>query len=263
MDYQDILYTKAGNVATITLNRPEKMNAFRRTTLEELADVFAVARNDEEVRVAVITGAGRGFCSGGDIAEDLLPPGEKDIASDAGLRGRQRRAYTALRELDKPTIAAINGAAVAEGFTLALLCDIRIAAEGAKLGDGGMRMAMPGDIGNLYLLPRIVGLEKALEMTYLGNLISAEEAHRLGIISRVVPAGELSRTAADLAAELAKRPPVSMRLAKAAIYRLQKIELGTAYEDLTIVRQVALETQDAAEGMRAFAEKRPAVFKGK
>lgn len=263
MSYQDILYTKEEGIATITMNRPEKMNAFRPLTLEEMIEAIEDARNDDNIRVVVLTGAGRGFCSGGDLAEETFPHPEKEISGDVGYHGIVRRVYSALRDLDKPTIAAINGAAVAEGFTFALLCDFRIASEGAKIGDAGMRFAMPGDLGNLYLLPRIVGMEKAMEITFLGKMLDAAEAQRLGVIGRVVPYLELPKAVMELARELAKMPPIGIRLAKSIMYRLQNIELGAAWEDITIVRQVSLDTADVVEGFNAFVQRRPPVFKGR
>lgn len=262
MGYGTILVAKEGGVATITLNRPDKMNAYNQQMVEELVDALEDVSRDDAVRVLVLTGAGRAFCSGFDISgqghEERGP-----LVTMEGFRRGFHRLVKAMRALDKPAIAAINGPAVAGGLTLALLCDLRIASDKARLGDTSLRFGFFPDDGGPYFLPRLVGLEKALELTLLSDVLDAQEAQRIGLVGRVVPHDRLAEAVAEVASRLAQGPPVAQRLAKRAIYKQLEMDLDSSLEDCAAAGYMVSQTEDVQEGRRAFQEKRAPRYKGR
>src|SRR6478735_7731952 len=190
MEYQQIIYAKENQTATITLNRPAKLNAYSEVMVHEIIAALADARDDNEVRAVIITGAGRGFCSGGDISTDFQYPSRyrgHRMESMLEMRENMHQLVTFLRRFDKPTIAAVNGAAVAGGLTLALCCDFRIAAESARLGDTRLKFALIPDEGGAYLFPKYMGLQNALKMSLFSEVYAAREAKELGLVTEVVP----------------------------------------------------------------------------
>ena len=267
MNYDDLIYTEEDHIATITLNRPERMNALTMKTHMELAQAIEQAKNDGEVRVLIITGAGRGFCSGDDVREIFLA-GE-GLATDARTK---TLAYLegavepggggGLLHLNKPTIAAVNGAAVGYGCDIALMCDMRIASEKASFGEVFIRVGLIPDQGML-LLPRLVGLAKAYELILTGNIIDAREAERIGLVNRVVPHEQLQAATRELANKLAKGPPLAIRLAKEGIRRGLSLPLESFLSFHGPALRFLAETEDHIEGARAFVEKREPVFRGK
>src|SRR5499427_7572608 len=194
MEFNQIIYEKDGHIAVITLNRPDKLNAYSEVMVHETIAALSDARDDDNIRAVVLTGAGRGFCSGGDIGTDFQYParyrGHK-MESMLEMRENMHQLVTFLRRFDKPTIAAVNGPAVAGGLTLALCCDFRIAAETARLGDTSLKFALIPDEGGAYLFPKYMGLEKALKMSLFSEVYSAHEAKDLGLVTEVVLDGEL------------------------------------------------------------------------
>jgi len=214
------------------------------------------------VRVAILTGSGRAFCAGGDVGEFL------DIAAmdAAGIEGWVRFfdiLVLRIRNLEKPTIAAVNGPAVGGGCCLAMLCDMRIAAEEAKLGLVFTRRGLAGaDMGATWFLPRLVGMGKAFELLLTGDLIDAREAERIGLVNRVVPAPELMPTARELAAKLAAGPPIGMKLTKRALNRSLSTDLTSHLDYEAAVQTFCFQTKDLQEGVKAFLEKRSPRFKG-
>jgi enoyl-CoA hydratase/carnithine racemase len=266
MDFREIIYAKEGHVATITLNRPKKLNAYSEIMVHEVLAALADARDDNEIRAVIITGAGRGFCSGGDIGTDFQYParyrGHK-MESMLEMRENMHQLVTFLRRFDKPTIAAVNGPAVAGGLTLALCCDFRIAAETARLGDTSLKFGLIPDEGGAYLFPKYMGLEKALRMSLFSEVYSAREAKELGLVTEVVPDAELIPTARQWAARLAAGPPIAIRVTKRMMYKQQTMELENALEDAALGTMVANYCEDVKEGIAAFHEKRPPNFKGK
>jgi enoyl-CoA hydratase/carnithine racemase len=261
VDYQDIIYTKEAGIATITMNRPDKLNSFTQRTLEEMVTALGDAGKDSDVKVVIISGSGRGFCTGGDLSEIITDP-IKALEGAKKVRELMHRLYFDLKRFEKPTIAAVNGAAVAEGFTIALLCDIRIASDKARLGDGVIRFGLVPDIGGTCLLPRIVGM-RALEDLLTGRLLDAAEAERMGLVGRVVPHEKLQSATQELAATIAKGPSIAHRLTKALVYRQLDIDLESAIKDQSLAAQVNDVSEDHAEGIKAFLGKRPPVFKGR
>src|SRR5271154_2620676 len=182
--FEQILYVKDGHVATVTLNRPAKLNAYSEVMVHEILHALGEARDNDQIRAVILTGAGRGFCSGGDIGADFQYPARyrgHRMESLLEMRENMHQLVTFLRRFDKPTIAAVNGAAVAGGLTLALCCDFRIAAESAKLGDTSLRFGLIPDEGGAYLFPRFMGLERALKMSLLSEVYPAREAKELGL----------------------------------------------------------------------------------
>lgn len=265
MAYQDIIYAKAKGVGTITLNRPDKGNAYSRRMLDEIVAVLEEIKEDAEVRVVVLKGAGRHFCTGYDVGDfpthggEVLPP----LFSVVGERQGFHKVVRCLRGLDKPAIASVNGVAMSAGFVLALACDFRIASERARFGDVSIRFGFASDEGLTYFLPRFVGITKATEMILLGETLDANEASHLGVVNKVVSEGELDKATKELANRLAEGAPIALRLCKRAINCHAEADLETALEDVALVAEVANRTEDALEGTKAFREKRPPVFKGR
>jgi enoyl-CoA hydratase/carnithine racemase len=270
MDFEHILYEKDGGVATITLNRPDRMNAFTATMIQEWAQALEDARLDGNVRAVILTGAGRGFCAGADLRGGSGVP--ETARSEVPVSAADRRNW--LRDgvhnvprqvalLDKPYIAAVNGAAVGAGMDMCSMCDLRIASEQARFAMSYVKVGLvPGD-GGCYFLPRIVGVAKALELIWTGDFVDAEEALRIGYVSKVVPADELLPAARALAERIAQGPAVAIQLAKRLVYRGLNSDIQEALEAAGHAMAIVQPTEDAREGPRAFAEKRAPQFRGR
>ena len=257
-----LLYEIRDRIATITLNRPERLNAFDAEMLDDWVEALQDARTNDDVQVVVLTGAGRAFCSGGDVGN------MKERSAAAPLQHKRwlenvHRVPLAMEALDKPTIAALNGAAVGAGLDMALMCDLRFAAEGARFSEGYVKVGLiPGD-GGSFFLPRLVGPAKALELLWTGDFFDAQQALRLGIVNRVVPPEELMPTVYAFAERLANGPTVAIRTIKRMVYAGLRMDLRS-HLDLTSSNMSFIRfTEDHQEGVQAFADKRPPEFKGR
>jgi 2-(1,2-epoxy-1,2-dihydrophenyl)acetyl-CoA isomerase len=265
-EHQQILYSKESRVATVTLNRPEKLNAYSEMMVHEILTALADARDDDQVRAVILTGAGRGFCSGGDVSRDFQYPSRyrgHPLESMLEMRENMHQLILFLQRFDKPVIAAVNGPAVAGGLTLALACDFRIAAASAKLGDTSLRFALIPDEGGAYLFPKFMGLERALKMSLFSEVYPAEEAKELGLVTEVVPDAELMPTARSWAHRLAEGPPIAIRITKRMMYKQHTMSLQNALEDAALSTIATNYTGDVKEGIAAFHEKRKPDFKGR
>jgi 2-(1,2-epoxy-1,2-dihydrophenyl)acetyl-CoA isomerase len=264
MIYECLLYEAKDGIATLTLNRPERLNALGGTLRQDLFDAVTRAGADPEVRVMVVTGAGKGFCSGGDVkAMGEAKAAQRERPLIEKIAPGRDRTLLAMREAPQPIIAAVNGAAAGAGMNLALGCDIRIASTAAKFTQAFVKRGLHPDWGGTYFLPRVVGMAKACEMIFTGEVIDAAEALRLGIVSRVVAPEELMPTAYDVARRIAAGPPVAIRLAKRSLYANEDLDLRGALQIETMAQNICFETEDATEGIRAFGEKRAPMFKGR
>src|SRR5579863_1858551 len=242
MDFREILYEKDGHVATITLNRPAKLNAYSEVMVHEILKALGGARDDDAIRAVILTGAGRGFCSGGDIGRDFQYPARyrgHRLESMLEMRENMHELVKFLQRFDKPVIAAVNGAAVAGGLTLALSCDFRIAAESAKLGDTSLRFGLIPDEGGAFYFPRFMGHEKALKMSLLSEVYTARQALELGLVTEVVADDQLMIRARELATRLAEGPPIAIRITKRMMYKQRAMELDNALEDAAMATLVA------------------------
>jgi 2-(1,2-epoxy-1,2-dihydrophenyl)acetyl-CoA isomerase len=264
MTYKCLLYEVKDGVATLTLNRPDRLNALGDTLREDLFDAVSRGSADPEVRVMIVTGAGKGFCAGGDVKamNEAKESGRERSLMDKIAPGRDR-TLLAMREAPQPIIAAVNGAAAGAGMNLALGCDIRIASTVAKFSQAFVKRGLHPDWGGTYFLPRLVGMAKACELTFTGDVVDAAEALRIGLVSQVVAPEELMPTVQALAGKIAAGPPVAIRLAKRALYRNAESGLREALEFETFAQNACFETEDAREGIRAFVEKRAPVFRGR
>jgi 2-(1,2-epoxy-1,2-dihydrophenyl)acetyl-CoA isomerase len=266
MTFHEILRETEGPVAILTLNRPAKLNAYSEKMVHELLAALADARDDDAIRAVILTGAGRGFCSGGDIGRDFQYPARyrgHRFESMLEMRENMHELIKFLQRFDKPVIAAVNGAAVAGGLTLALACDFRIAAESAKLGDTSLRFGLLPDEGGAFLFPRFLPLDRALKMSLLSEVYSAAEAASLGLVTAVVPDAELMPTARAWAQRLADGPPLAIRIAKRMMYKQLSMTLDNALEDAAMATLVVNYTDDVKEGIAAFHEKRKPRYSGK
>jgi enoyl-CoA hydratase/carnithine racemase len=265
MSERDVLYeVDKDGVAVLTINRPEVMNAIRPQTSAELLDALAEVRADDDVRCLVITGAGRGFCAGDDFQAIFLHEDRADRKLDRQKR-RITRGETSLDDifsLEKPTVAAVNGPAVGYGMDIALYCDIRIASRRAKFGWYFVRRGVMGTIGGTFVLRQLVGLSKAYELTLTGDLIDAEEALRIGLVSKVVPEDELMDETMTLARKLAAGPPLAQRLVKRSMLKGFEMDWRTLGEYQQAMGDVLWETDDHMEGVQSFLERREPRFTG-
>ncbi len=265
MEYHDILYdTDNPSIARLTLHRPETLNVYTSRMCRELVDALDRYARDDTCRVLVLTGAGRGFCSGGDVRStvEIDEATSRQLGHGSVLREAAHAVNLALHRLDKPVIAKINGPAVAGGLTLALLCDLRVAAASARLGDTSSLAALLPDEGGAWLFPRAMGLDAALRMTWLHEVYDAGEAKRLGLVTEVVPDEELEAHVTDLAIRLASGPPLAIRLAKRMMRRAQELTFEQALGDAELTVNFLNDTADVQEGVRAFIERRAARFQG-
>jgi enoyl-CoA hydratase/carnithine racemase len=260
---ETLLVERQDGVVTLTLNRPEKRNAANQQMWRELDEVFAEVGERKDDRVLVITGAGDGFCSGADLS-DRASASERSAGPGAGLARVRRIGQVALslHQLPKPTIAAVNGVAAGAGCNLALGCDLIVASERARFSEIFVQRGLTLDFGGAWLLPRLIGLHRAKELAFFGEIISAEQAASIGLVNRVVPAETLRQTVVELAARLAALPPLSLSLIKMALNRSLSLSMAETLELEALAQATAYGTQDMQEAMRAFAEKRPANFTG-
>ncbi len=263
MSHEQIDITEDNGISTITLNRPEKLNALAGHMRRDLAEALEAAGSDRAVHVVVITGVGRAFCSGGDVAAmaDLIE--RQDADEFSRLLGSARRVVTAIRHMTKPVIASINGPAFGAGFNLALACDLRIASSNATFSQSFAKVGLHPDWGGTYFLPRLVTPNKACEMFFLGDPIDAEEAQRLGLINFVVAPSELEAETRKLAERLRNAPAIAIAAAKQAVYLSQSAELEEMLRFETEAQMRCFDSDDGAEGVRAFLEKRPPKFTGR
>ena len=260
---QELIETVADRVATLTLNRPDRLNALSSPIIDGLLEALPRLAADPDVAVVVLTGAGRGFCAGGDVksmAEGSSQLGLEDAVQR--LRGRMEVSRL-LHEIPKPTIAMVNGPAAGAGLSLALACDLRVASESARFITAFAKVGFSGDFGGSYFLSKLVGSGKARELYYTGAPLDARQALALGLVNEVVPEFELLDATTALAQRLAHGPGIALGLMKR---NFNAAETGTLSEllDLEALHQVQTAgTEDHAEAARAFVEKRPPVFKGR
>jgi enoyl-CoA hydratase/carnithine racemase len=264
MTYKCLLYDVEDGIATLTLNRPERLNALGDTLRDDLHDAITRAAEDSDVRVMILTGAGKGFCAGGDVKamNENKERGASRPLMEKVAPGRDRTVL-ALRDAPKPVMAAVNGAAAGAGMNLALACDIRLASAVAKFAQAFVKRGLHPDWGGTYFLPRVVGAAKACELIFTGEIIDAQEALRLGIVSAVHAPEALMPAARALARKIADGPPIAIRLAKRAIYHSLECDLRQALEFETYAQNICFETEDAGEGISAFVQKRPPAFRGR
>lgn len=261
MAYQDILFQKEGGLATITLNRPDKLNALSEAMRVDLKMAAAEVLNDDEIRVAIITGAGRGFCSGADVGRqaerlsgEAQPQSRREVIEPVG------GWVLPLSRVTKPLIAAVNGMAAGAGLSLAAICDIRIASEEARFCAVWVRRGLVPDAGASYTLPRLIGLPQAMRLCFTGDIIEVREAERIGLVDLVVPGSELMKVTRELAARIAQGPPIAIELTKSILR--SGLSLEEQVERESSAQRLCRQTEDHKEGVRSFLEKRPALFRG-
>ena len=262
MENQDFIYTKKEGIATITLNRPDKMNAFTPEMMDGIYRAVEDVRKDKEVKVLIITGTGRAFCSGADVkamAQRFNQPG----GEVRGIAEAERVSlYVLFQKCEKPIIAAVNGVAVGGGLDLACACDIRIASDKARFAELFIRRGMIPASGGTYFLPRLVGIDKALELIWTGDMVDAEEARRIGLVTTVVPHDELESATMELAEKLAKGPSLAIQTAKRVVYEGLDMDLESTLKHVASAVREITRTKDHEEGAKAFVEKREPVFRG-
>jgi enoyl-CoA hydratase/carnithine racemase len=261
--YTSIIFSSHEPVATLKLNRPEKLNAFGGPMRDEILDALQIVSAREEIRVLIVTGEGRGFSSGGDIQHLKQLRENLDEEGFRTILAKGQQITRSMRKLPKPVIAAVNGPCAGAGFSFALGCDIRIASEAATFGPSFALIGLHPDWGGSWFLPMLVGSAKACELVFTGTMISAQEAEKIGLVNHVVVPHELMTAARELANRMAKNPPGVLRLAKESVYRSLSSDLDAAFARESEVQLECFRSEDFLEGVTAFTEKRKPQFKGR
>ncbi len=262
MPYENIIVSESESVMTITLNRPEKLNAFIGHMRRDLAEALEQGGSDRSIRVVVITGAGRAFCAGGDVGfmAQLIERGDSE--EFARILGAGRRVILAIRSMAKPVVAMINGPASGAGCNLAFACDLRIASSAATFSQSFVKVGLHPDWGGTFFLPRLVTPNKACELFFLGETIDAYEAERLNIVNKVVAPEELDEATKQMVNRLRLAPPLALAAVKQAIYVSAQSDLEQMLRYETEVQLRCFQSTDGHEGIRAFIEKREPHFTG-
>ena len=259
MQFNNLLFTEDGAIATVTVNRPKALNALNQETLEELLGCFQKLAENEAIRVVIITGSGeKAFIAGADIAfmEKLSPLAARCFA----MLGQQ--VLSTIENLPQPVIAAVNGFALGGGCELALACDIRLASENARFGQPEVNLGVLPGFAGTQRLPRLIGRGRANELLFTGDIIDAQEAARIGLVNRIVPQAQLLASCREMAERIASRGPVAVRLCKEAVNTGVEIDLARACQYEVDQFALCFASDEQKEGMRAFLEKRPAKFQG-
>ncbi len=262
MDFSNITLQTSEGIATITLNQPERRNALSWEMAKEIAAAIQEVKRNPEIRVLVLTGNGKAFCAGGDV-KSMAEGMEKPLFESRDMILEYYKTALAVKEVEIPTIASINGHAIGAGLTLALACDMRIAAQEAKLGATFLQIGLHPGMGTTYFLPRLVGTARACELIFTARVIEAEEAERIGLVNRVVPAKNLAEETRKLAEEIAAGPYLAMKMAKKSIYRGAVCDLESVLDFESYAQAACTQTEDLKEGISAFIQKRRPEFKGR
>ncbi|MBK3577563.1 enoyl-CoA hydratase/isomerase family protein [Streptomyces sp. MBT65] len=259
----EVVHTVSGQVAYLTLNRPEALNAITPAQRDRLISLLADASADPSVRAVVLTGTGRGFCAGADLRGGAA--GEERIAGDVArvIREGAQRLIAAVLDCEKPVIAAVNGTAAGLGAHLALACDLVLAAESAKFIEVFVRRGLVPDGGGAYLLPRLIGPRRAKELMFFGDALTAPDAERLGLVNRVVPDGELEKTAREWAERLATGPTRALALTKQLVNASLDGDRTAAFAAEAAAQEINMTTADAREGVASFVERRSPEYRGR
>jgi len=262
MSFETILLEKKEGIGVLTLNRPERLNAFNEKMEAEFVQAIQDVGKDDEVRVLVVTGAGKAFCAGADVGRmsgESRPKGAEEFRR--GFRNIQG-IVLGLQRLEKPTMAMVNGSAVGGGFDLACACDLRTGSEYARFMVAFTRIGLFPGWGGTWLYPRILGIAKAAELLFTGDFLEAKDAERFGLLNRLIPAADLEKETMSLARRIANGPPIALRLAKMQLYKGLEMDLETAMQVAAACETITLTSQDNKEGVAAFREKRPPQYKG-
>lgn len=265
----DLLFSVENTVAKITLNRPDRMNAFSEEMINTWIEALETVRDSDKIRAVIVSGNGKGFCAGGDIKEMAKGNGffksEEDISSTGLARKNSlwkkiQRIPLLLEEIDKPVIAKVHGFAFGAGLDMALMCDIRIVAESTKLSESYVNVGIvPGD-GGAYFLPRLVGVDRALDMLWTGRVLTAKEAKEMGLVTFVVPDEELDRFTEQYIQKLISGPQQAMRLTKRAVYQNRNMDLRSSLDMISSFMAIVTELDDYKQGVQAVVEKKKPKF---
>lgn len=256
-------YTVEKGIATITLNRPDKLNAFTTEMLRDWADALLASQSNNDVKVIVLTGTGRAFCSGGDVGGmNERKQAETPIMRKHSLADRVHQIPLIMSRLDKPVLVAVNGVATGAGMDMALMGDIRIAAQSARFAETYVRIGILAGDGGAWYLPRLIGLSRALELLWTGRFVDAAEAERIGLVNKVVPDDKLMEETYQMARQIADGPPLAIRMMKKAVQQGLTMDIATHLEQVSSHMAVLFATEDHQEALNAFKEKRPPVFRG-
>ncbi|MGW7044918.1 enoyl-CoA hydratase/isomerase family protein [Streptomyces avermitilis] len=258
-----VLHATDNHVSRITLNRPDALNAITPDQRERIIRLLGDASADPTVRAVVITGTGRGFCAGADLRGG--PPAGERIAGDVArvIRSGAQRLISAVLDCEKPVIAAVNGTAAGIGAHLAFACDLVLAADSARFIEVFVRRGLVPDGGGAYLLPRLIGPQRAKELMFFGDALTAADAERLGLVNRVVPADDLEKTAREWSARLAAGPTRALALTKQLVNASLGTDRGTAFAAEAAAQEINMTTADATEGVTSFVERRSPRFEGR
>ena len=267
MHYESLIYKREAGIGTVTLNRPDRLNSMDYKMLQELAHLLSEAREDDEIKALIFTGAGRAFCSGADVTSEIFCADPKQPGINRAFKLEPWVGFGTvmkrMRACHKPIIAAVNGMASGGGLSLICHCDIRIASDAARFCAIWVRRGVVADCGATFMLPRIIGVSKSLELMWTGDILDANDACKIGLVSNVVPADQLMTTASELASRIVKGPSIAIELMKKLVYDgLENTCFSAQMAHEAYAYEICAKTDDVKEAFKAFIEKRPPDFQG-